>query len=188
MKETLQRYFIAILPANDISKEARTIQQEFLGNFNSKAALRSPPHITLHMPFGWKESKESELISALSGFFGSIKNFTISVDGFGAFPPRVIFMNVVRTGELLECQQNLTRFCRIHLNLFNAMYRDKPYHPHLTLAFRDLKKSAFSVAWPAFQSRSYRANFNVETAWLLKHSGKEWQSYQAFTLGRQDPE
>ena len=42
------------------------IKQEFANRFNSKAALRSPPHITLHMPFKWKEEKEVKLIDVLS--------------------------------------------------------------------------------------------------------------------------
>src|SRR5687767_13825229 len=100
MKESLRRYFIAILPTGDIASEARTIQLELAENYRTKGALRSPPHITLHMPFNWKERKESDLIDSLSGFFASIKPFVIYINGFGSFQPRVIFMKIQNSDEL----------------------------------------------------------------------------------------
>jgi 2'-5' RNA ligase len=183
MSEILQRFFIAILPPPEVTAAARKLQEDFSITYNTKAALRSPPHITLHMPFNWKESKEGDLKSRLAQFFAAITPFKVSIDGFGAFPPRVIFMNVVASKELIQAQQELSRYCRLNLGLFNANPHDQPYHPHLTLAFRDLKKPAFKLAWEERKDSSYTAKFDVITAWLLRHDGREWHPYVAFQLG-----
>ena len=58
MKEGEKRYFLAIIPPEKIEKEIYGLKELVADKFHSKAALRSPAHITLHMPFLWKEAKE----------------------------------------------------------------------------------------------------------------------------------
>jgi 2'-5' RNA ligase len=77
-------------------------------------------------------------------------------------------------------QQQLHRFVKIELNLFNAQYRDKPFHPHITLAFRDLKKDKFEIAWQEFKGKKYTEKFDVNGITLLKHDGKVWIPYANF--------
>jgi len=182
MKDDLQQYFIAVLPPDEISSEARRIQDEFHTKYNTKAALRSPPHITLHMPFRWKAAREEVLTSKLSQFFHALAPFSVVIEGFGSFPPRVIYMNVISSKELVEAQYKLSRFCRLHLGLFNATHCDHPYHPHLTLAFRDLRKPTFKVVWELYSKASYAARFDVESVWLLRHDGHKWHPLLAFDL------
>lgn len=177
------RYFIAILPPADISADARSLQEDMMSKYNTKAALRSPPHITLHMPFRWKNTKIEELTSLLSQFFSALEPFRISLDGIGAFPPRVIFLNVIGSKELTDSQLRLSRFCRVNLGLFNATRADQPFHPHMTLAFRDLRKPAFKLAWDEYRDRDYRATFDVDSAWLLRHDGHRWYPWMSFPLG-----
>jgi 2'-5' RNA ligase len=182
MKEALHRYFIAVLPPPETSDEVRALQTEFSGQYQTNGALRSPPHITVHMPFDWKERREQELIAKLSGFITRMKPFAVSLKGYGAFAPRVIYLNVISSNELLKFQQELTRFCRVNLNLLNATPRDLPYHPHLTLAFRDLKKQEFHRAWDACKSRPFEADFVANSVHLLRHEGNVWKAHHVFGL------
>lgn len=62
------RYFIAIIPPSPIESDVLALKNFFKEKYNSKASLNSPPHITLHMPFLWKEKKEEELNDALRSF------------------------------------------------------------------------------------------------------------------------
>ena len=187
MTGPVRRYFIAVLPPADVSTQARAIQTELSLQYQTLGALRSPPHVTLHMPFNWKERKEQELIERLSGFTTQMKPFTVSLKNYGAFAPRVIYLNVIPSNELVKFQQELTRFCRINLNLLNATPRDLPYHPHLTLAFRDLKKQEFVKAWEVYRSRPYEADFVVNSIHLLRHEGNEWKAHHAFGLEAASP-
>ena len=93
MKPAESRYFLAIIPPDPIQSEAQKIKVQFRDDFNSKGALRSPAHITLHMPFQWKEKKEDKLFSLLVQATNEEK-FHLSFDGFGAFPPRTIFIRI----------------------------------------------------------------------------------------------
>lgn len=177
------RYFIALLPPTSLQDVAREFQMELKNGYNTKAALNSPPHITLHMPFSWNEDKLQILNQHLSDFAGQVKPFSVQLINFGAFPPRVIFIHVEPTEDLMSCQQRLERHCKVNLNLFNAEYRDRPFHPHLTLAFRDLRKANFAAAWDGFASRKYSNTFTVYNLTLLKHSGREWVPARMFPFG-----
>jgi len=182
MNGLVHRYFIAVLPPAEISAQARELQTELSEQYQTKGALRSPPHITLHMPFNWKERKEDELIKTLSGFIAGSRPFPVFLKDYGVFAPRVIYLKVIQASELTKFQHELTRFCRVNLNLLNATPRNLPYHPHLTLAFRDLKKQEFIKAWEVCKARSYEAEFVATSVHLLRHEGIEWKAHHAFDL------
>lgn len=177
-KKSTKLYFIGIIPPKDSYNEACQLKQYFKEHYNSKASLNSPPHVTLHMPFQWKEEKENELIEKLQHFSSNIKTFNLQLSNFGCFPPRVIFIHVVPNDEMSEMHKSLHRFAKRELNLFNANYKDLPFHPHITLAFRDLKKPMFAKAWEEFQTKEFRYQFNVDRFALLKHNDKTWEVYR----------
>ena len=181
-EKKLNQYFIAIVPPPPIYDEALEQKQYFKDHYQSKASLNSPPHITLHMPFRWREDREEELEQRLAEFSSKFFPVTISLDNFSSFPPRVIFINVVKSTELETLHTELKRFCKKELNLFNADYKEQPFHPHVTLAFRDLKKPNYQKAWREFEQKRYRADFLANSIALLKHDGRTWQVFREFNF------
>ncbi len=177
-----KQYFLAIVPPSPVFGEALDLKHYFKEHYNSKASLNSPPHITLHMPFRWKEEKEQELVERLRAFKADVGAFTVQLQNFGSFPPRVIFIDVVANPHLMMLQNRLMKFCKLELNVFNADYKDQPFHPHLTLAFRDLKKSAFAEAWKEFSEKQYAAEFEVTSFAILKHNGRTWEVFNNIPL------
>jgi 2'-5' RNA ligase len=175
-------YFIAIVPPEPVYGEALALKNHFKDQYHSKAALNSPPHITLHMPFAWKEGKEAALVNGLEAFSATQYSFVLRLNNFSAFEPRVIFIDVIKDERLATLQKELKRFCKTTLNLFNADYKALAYHPHLTLAFRDLKKPEFYKAWEELKERKFEATFDVMSVALLKHNGKEWELFKEFPL------
>lgn len=171
------RYFLAVIPPAPIAERVMEIKTYFRDQYNCKAPLRSPAHITLHMPFLFKASKEVELLEKLKSAALSWSGFEIVLDGFGAFEPRTIFIGVEKNEVLMSFQKDLSVFTRRELGLFNTNYKDHGYHPHMTVAFRDLKKSLFPKAWGEFREREFQANFEVSSFWLLKHDGKIWHAH-----------
>ena len=107
---------------------------------------------------------------------------TIRLNNFSSFPPRVIFINVILNQELENLQKNLKRFCKRVLNLFNADYKELPFHPHLTVAFRDLKKSNYFLAWGEYENKTFQGEFVADKIALLKHNGRIWQVHREFQL------
>lgn len=175
-------YFIAIIPPDPLYADAQRWKEHFAIEYASKASLNSPPHITLHMPFKCKIAKESSLMDALSKVGGQSNSFDLKIHGFDAFAPRIIFMKIIEELLLRQLHGNIQQVMKTQFNIFNADYRNHPFHPHLTLAFRDLKKSNFELAWSEFESKPYKGKFLVDQFWLLKHDGKRWQKMKSFSL------
>ena len=115
------RYFLAIMPPTEIEQRIYSLKQKVAEKFNSKAALRSPAHITLHMPFLWKEAKEVRLVDKLVQAT-KLKNFNLLLDGFAAFPPRTIYVKNEHFQPLIDFQKQLSMFCKRELNLFNSTH------------------------------------------------------------------
>jgi 2'-5' RNA ligase len=180
MSDKIGLYFLAILPPESVSREINDIREYVKVTYSTKAALRSPPHVTLHMPFSWSEKKEERLIKKLRQFSSIQEFFTLALRDFGCFDPRVIFICVDETLTLADLQKKLDRFCKVELGLFNANYKDLPFHPHLTIAFRDLKKEMFAKAWEEFRTKSFRADFDASNLVLLKHAHSRWEVFMRF--------
>lgn len=182
MGKERNRYFIAVVPPPPVYESAHALKEHFRDEYNSKAALNSPPHITLHMPFLWSAAKEEELISKLSAFARQRDPVEICLDNFSSFPPRVIFINVTDGDALRLLQRELHGFMKRELGIFNANHRDTPFHPHLTLAFRDLRKEQYHKAWRVFAEREFKAAFIADRVVLLKHNGRHWDVFREFML------
>ncbi len=178
MKATESRYFLALIPHEPLQSEVQKVKEYLRNTYNTKGALRSPAHITLHMPFLWKEKKESRLINLLVQATKEIK-FELELDGYGAFPPRTIFIKNQESQELIDFQKRLSGFAKKYMNLFNATH-NRGFNPHMTVAFRDLKKTDFAKAWSEFEDRPFKGVFEVNSFWLLKHDGSRWNAYKEF--------
>lgn len=180
--EKRKQYFVALIPPSPVFEEALELKEYFRDKYGSKAALNSPPHITLHMPFLWNEEKEKKLVNNLLEFARQCDPIKVCLDNFSSFPPRVIFINATESDALDALQKKLHRFFKQELDIFNANYREQPYHPHLTLAFRDLKKAQYHLAWDEFSKRDFKAEFMADKIALLKHNGKTWEVLKEFPL------
>ena len=172
MSESL--YFIAVIPPQEIQEEITALKHEIAEKYGSKHALSSPPHITLHMPFRWKDKRFDELSDVMKNLNRDLETFEVELKNFDFFEPRVVFVNVVQSEKLEKLQKKVVGACRKELKLNNANYKNRLFHPHVTIGFRDLKKRMFYEAKKAFEHRSVRFQFQVEKVTLLKHDGKKW--------------
>jgi len=176
------RFFIALLPPPAVRDHATRVKAYFRDRYHSKAALRSPPHITLQPPFKWPDAERDRLYSALSDFAPQRSPVPVTLSGFGAFPPRVIFLAVEHTPDLMALQQDLSRHLAKTLEVVDPKAHSRPFRPHLTVAFRDLKPAAFRRAWPEFEHRDARFDFTVRELTLLVHTEQAWEVHQTFSL------
>lgn len=179
-KASKKRFFIALIPPENVQEEATKIKEYFKENYNSKAALKSPPHVTLQSPFEWDIEDLPKLIQELNFFSESQELFSMTLNGFAAFKPRVIYIDVVKTPELLSIQKQLMSHLESSLNIVHQVSQNRPFAPHLTVAFRDLTKKNFYQAWPEFEDREIHFNFTMNKLTLLIHNGRKWEIYQDF--------
>ncbi len=180
LQDSKQLYFIAIIPPLTIQDEVIALKNEMSQKYNSRHALKSPPHITLLMPFKWKEEKESIIEDFLKTFALLRSPFNIRLNGFGAFPKRVIFIDVVKNELLYTLANDLLSAVRKELKILVETYKNKGFTAHMTVAHRDLKPMAFEEAWKEFRDKPFDREFLVNHISLLKHDGHQWRVYKDF--------
>lgn len=169
----MNMYFIAIVAPGEIDQQVLKWKNYFKENFGCTVALKSPAHITLIPPFWMKEELESDLIRAIQEFSKTKSKFEIALKDFAAFKPKVIFVDVVKNELLNSLYQSFSDF-NITENRFPIKKDDRPFHPHVTLAARDLYKKAFYEAWEVFSKKKYDASWIVNGISLLRHNKKNW--------------
>lgn len=178
-----QLYFIALIPPSPLRDEIQQLKLNVRDKFGSKHALNAPPHITLLSPFRFEEKDPERLHSMLEVFTQGFDPFKVELHDFSTFPPRVVFIDVVNSSELTELQAKLEKLARSNSELFNYNYDERPYHPHLTLAFKDLTKSDFYAVWKEFENQEFRKEFLAKQLFLLGHNGEEWKVIRSYPLG-----
>lgn len=177
---------MAIIPPEPVYTDAVKWKRYFAEYHDSKVGLKSPPHLTVHMPFKLNDKREDELIEVMASCASNKPVFEMTLNGFGQFKKRVVFIDVEPNESLHDLFLAIRKEMKLHFNIFNADYKNRGFNPHLTLAFRDLKRLAFESAWPEFEGRAYRERFKVKDFTLLKHDGKMWHPYRSFPLKNSD--
>ena len=176
-----QKYFIAIIPPQPILSTIENLKNTISETYQIKGALRSPAHITLHMPFTWQEENEQQLIDSLQ-LFRFKDELTIHLDSFSFFQPRVVFINIEADESLRELQKKLVNHVKINLQLFNQADDLRGFHPHVTIAFRDLKKPVFYKLWEEFKDKTFNETFTCQSFFLLKHINQRWEPFKEFNF------
>jgi 2'-5' RNA ligase len=172
-RENLKLYFVALVPEGAVFDKVLALKKEVYERFGSRAALRSPPHVTLHMPFQWQEEKEGRLVKSLDALAKQYESMELVLEDFAAFPPRVIYLKVIENEALSKLQGAVQKNAKTDWHLYPKA-DSRPFKPHMTIAFRDLSKPRFFEAWDEFQHRKFSARFNIHDLCLLKHNGKSW--------------
>jgi len=182
MDKEKQLFFIALLPPELIRDEIDVIKSYFSRVYASSAALKSPAHITLQPPFEWQRKKYDLLLTSLASFTSQFSPLLVTSSGFGAFKPRVIYINVLKTKQLLEIYENWQIHCQKHLEIIPKKNKKMSFKPHLTVGYRDLNKTNFYRAWQEFESKNYERKFLIPKLTLLKHNSKQWQIDREFNF------
>lgn len=179
--KVMQKYFLAIVPEGEIQDKCTEIKNEIRDQFNVKYALKSPAHITLKMPFSYNEAKEEKLIEALRKFLIQFESFPIFIGDVGTFGKRVIFLKIKADDRLTKLQAGLKSFCKRELNLVDEL-SDRNFHPHMTIAFKDLKEIHFEEILKLVKKNSSPEEYYVANIHLLKRIEGRWISYSVLGL------
>ena len=167
-------YFIAIVAPEEIGLKVNRWKHWMRDNFGCRAALRSPAHITLVPPFRMEPESEVLLNPALNNFAARRESFDISLNGFDSFGRKVIFVQVDHNPALNECYNELNHFLQQEVpGLITVDTR--PYHPHVTIATRDIPPGAFRTAIQHFETITYSASMKADRISLLKLSTAKWE-------------
>ena len=172
-------YFVAVLPPEAIREEIKLLKLEIAEEFGAQHALKLPAHITLQKPLKVEEANELVLLDCLDKFAKQQTTFRVNLKNFGSFAPRVLFIDV-------ENKEPITRvFKELQKTLLKSGLiedAESRFHPHITLATRDLEKKSFAGAWSFLKQKEYHSSFQVDKIALLKHNKKKWEIYSEFSV------
>ena len=169
----MNMYFVALVAPEQIDRQVLKWKNFFKENYGCTVALKSPAHITVIPPFWMTEDLEYDLINSITEFSINKNKFEIVLKDFAAFTPRVIYADVMKNEILAELHKSLNEFIYSQ-NKFPVKKEERPFHPHVTLAARDLYKKAFHEAWGIFSIKKYEALWPVNGISLLRHNKKNW--------------
>ena len=179
-------YYIAVVLPSPQADAVKTLQNRAHTAYHSRAALRSPPHITLQAPFRLALDQVGGLKQILTEFASSYSSFSIELGGFGCFPPRVVFVRVIENQALSLIQHDLTKKLTEHQIVGSGEQALRAFHPHITIAFRDLIQRHFRSLWDEVEHKSFVDRFTAGGITLLRHDGKIWTAEADFLFGQQE--
>ena len=169
----MNMYFIGLVAPESIHQQVLKWKLWMKEQYNCQVALRSPAHITLIPPF-WMESElENDLINSIAELSKIEDSFSIQLKNFSHFGSRVIFVDIVENKQLEEFKNRFSGFL-VAKNKFPFVKDDRPFHPHVTIATRDLYKKSFYEAWEHFKAKEYEEEWMVNNISLLRHYKKNW--------------
>ena len=148
-----------------------------LERYECKVGLKSPAHITIVPPFWLHPEKEPNLLGDMDLLGSQLSPFPLYTNHFSAFKPRTIFIDVVESEALKAVKKLADRFFKERPH-YGIKVENRPFHPHITIATRDLHKSTFAEAWPYFKEKEFKKEWTVEGISLLRHNKKNWDVIQ----------
>lgn len=132
------------------------------------------------MPVRLSTHQAVHLKYLLSQFSAHQNPFTLELADFGCFSPKVIFIKVVPHPDLTTLQGELALLLKSNMNIFNANYQNRPFRPHVTIAFRDLRKAMFIKAWDYFKASVFHELVKIQSMSLLIHGGGRWRIEESY--------
>lgn len=170
-------YFIALIPHDIVAGEVTDFKNDFAVNYNSSRALRSMPHITLKAPFKLEAREHNNLIKWFEGIRPTVDAFTVELEDFGSFPNKgnpVIYVKPVMTSVMERLQKSILSAFEHAYPKISIPYIERKFHPHMTIAYRDLTPEQYARAIDIYRQKKYSATFRADKFYLLQHDGEQW--------------
>lgn len=169
----MQMYFIAIVLPPDLDEEILSYKKLVLERFDCKVGLKSPAHITIVPPFWMEEENERQLLADVELLSHSIFPFCIATNNFSAFKPRTIFIDVQKNEPLNQVKKISDEFFKQRPG-YKIKMENRPFHPHITIATRDLYKKTFNEAWQLFGDKKFKKEWAASGLSVLRHNKRNW--------------
>lgn len=167
-------YYVAVVCPPEIDEKVLQYKHWMRERFGCKAALKSPAHLTLIAPFWLEVELERTLKETTQQFQSALLPFDIRLNNFDHFSNRVLFVHTEANESLARLQFETTKHFQLQ---FPAAVKtdNRPFHPHVTIANRDMSPSAFLKAWERFSKEDYTASFIADGISLLKLQEGKWE-------------
>lgn len=168
-------YYLALICPPEVNKQVEQYKHWMKDQFGCAVALKSPAHITLIPPFWLAETRETELINTVLSFTSHLPDLEMQLDNFDHFGKKVLTIGVKENPALVEIKKQVEwHFTRAFEDVIRS--GNRPFHPHITIANRDMKPSDFEKAWEHFSNKTFQVSFGTRTISLLKLNAAKWNT------------
>lgn len=169
----IEMYFVAVLLPQELDDKVNRHKEWMKEKYNCKVGLKSPAHITIIPPFWLHSELEGRLVQITDAIASTQSKFDIQTAGFDAFKPRTLFIAVASNPDLHNLKKKTEKEF-IYYPELNIKKESRPFHPHITIATRDVHKAAFYEAWDHFKGKEFHVNWQAQSLSILKHNKKNW--------------
>ena len=168
----------------DAYKEVKRMWRFFEKEFNSRA-IQNFPHP--HLSFQGGICEDIKVIDAdLEKLSARIKPFFIIVEGINTFekPERAIFWEVIKTKPLQRVNQKIDASLQKYCSQTFQLYSPQHWHPHITLAQRDLTPTNFQKAQKDLRNYHPQYKLKVHNICLVRwyDNDKKIRIYKKYVL------
>jgi 2'-5' RNA ligase len=177
-----QLFMFAIMPPAEVSNKIDIERKLFAEKYNCIKALKPPVHITLYPPFEQNEDVRSK-VASLHQWASTQVSFPISLHDFGFFKNKlnpVVYIEVQKNPPLGQFHHALVA----QLERYMQVIKSKTYTPHFTIGYRDVPPDLMPTIERDYAHRSFNVSFNVNSFFLWRHDGKNWQILDEYNLGK----
>ena len=166
-------YYIATLCPPAIDEKVSEYKQYMQSKYGSRAAQKSPAHLTIVPPFKAEEDMEQLLKDFVEKYNADFSAFDIHLKNFDHFNQRVLFVSAVPGEELSNLEKEVNQ--QFSEAFPSIIFRTKPeFHPHVTIATRDIPEHRFDEIWDYFQQQEMDVSFTASEITVLKLVQGRW--------------
>jgi 2'-5' RNA ligase len=178
----MHMYYAALVLPPELNAQILPMKEWMRERFGCTVGLKSPAHITLLPPFWMQPSLEGDFRDEMDAFAAMRFSFDICTRNFSAFRPRTLFIDVIVDEHLKNLKLACDAWFRQHTQ-YGTKHETRPFHPHITIATRDLPKSSFAEAWSHFEKKTFRECWRADAVSILKHNGRGWDVWHQAAIG-----
>ncbi len=124
-------------------------------------------------PFKTEENTERLLLNFVETYNFVIIPFNIQLNGFNHFGNRVLYVDVMPSVSLSDMEKDINIQFGKEFPLI--IFRNKQaFHPHVTIATRDISEHKFNVVWHYFLQHMIDAKNDCKELSLMKLDKEVW--------------
>jgi 2'-5' RNA ligase len=180
LPEGFSLFYAAIACPDSINEKIEEMKAHMEVTYGCRAARKSPAHLTVIPPFRAEDELQSSLLDFVTTFNIGFVPFDITLNGYGQFGERVLFVDVEGPNENLL---HLEKECMVDFSAQfpGIIFGMKPeFNPHVTIATRDIPEGTLQSARTYFEqnypvNESFSANaltlYRLENGWWKPVTG-----------------
>jgi len=180
-------YLILISPPKEIKESVKRVKDLFGEKFNITHPVESPANIPV-MNLRMNKNNEEKLKEILKNFCKDQEIFNISLSGYDALRPHIIYIKAVEEKTISALHRRLKESILPRLHLETSQIGTYS-NPHMTVAC-NLTEEIYNKAIGANRTRKLELNFKADNLTLLwrehKSAGKihKWEGKEVFKFGQ----